>query len=200
MAPVTPTGEPSLLTAGDSWRWRIGDHTDYPNSEAWALKYEFVGDDVPLTITPTFQTSGDDINHWLVSEATTVTGLTAGSYKLVKRFVGSGTHAGREETIGSDGKLNGTPFVVSPKPDPRTAEAGDFQTAAAEELTLIKKIIKARLANDLPKEYDLAGRRFVKETLSDLYRIWSGLIAATETERSGQLGQTILVEFPLVGA
>ena len=191
MAPKTPTGEPSEIVAGDSVRWRVADHADYPNSESWALKYELVGINT-LAISPTFQTSGDDNNHWLIEIPTSDTDdLDVGSYQLVKRFVGSGAFAGREETIGR--------FVVAVRADPRTASDGEFQTPATKQLKQIQKVILARLAEDRPKEYLVAGRRFVKEDLDALRRIEARLIAATNTERSGRFGQEILVEFDKVG-
>ncbi len=191
MAPTTPPGEPSEIVAGDSVRWRIADHTDYPQSEGWTLKYELVGINTQ-SITAVWQTSGDDKDNWLIELATTATDdLDVGSYQLVKRFVGSGTFAGREETIGR--------FVVAVRADPRTAADGAFQTPASKQLTLIRTVIEARLTNDTAKEYLVAGRRFVKEDLDTLYRIEARLIAATQTERSGKFGQEILVEFPGVG-
>ena len=191
MAPKTPTGEPSEIVAGDSVRWRIADHADYPNAESWALKYELLGINT-LAISPTFQTSGDDNNHWLIDIPTADTdNLDVGSYQLVKRFVGSGDFSGREETIGR--------FVVAVRADPRTASDGEFQTPATKQLKLIRAVILARLTNDTAKEYLVAGRRFVKEELTDLYRIEARLIAATNTERSGRFGQEILVEFDRVG-
>ena len=202
MAPVTPTGEPSVLTAGDSWRWRIPDHGNYPNSEGWSLEYDLVGVSILLTtdITEAFQTSGDDANHWLVTATTAKTApLNAGRYQMFKRFVGSGDFSGRIETLGSDGKLNGPPFVISLKADPSSATAGDFQTDAEKQLALVRTVISARLTNDTAKEYLVAGRRFVKEELTDLYRIEARLIAATQTERSGSFGREVLVEFDRVG-
>lgn len=191
MAPKTPTGEPSEIVAGDSVRWRIADHTDYPNSESWSLKYELVGVNT-LAISPTFQTSGDDKDHWLIDIPTGDTDdLDPGDYKLVKRFVGSGSFAGREETIGR--------FNVAVLVDPRTAVDGAFETPASKQLKLVQAVIEARLAKDTAKEYTVAGRRFMKETLSDLYRIEARLSAATQTERSGKFGQEILVEFDKVG-
>lgn len=59
MAPTTPTGEPSEIVAGDSIRWRVADHTDYPQFEGWTLKYELV-DVNTQSITAVWQTSGDD--------------------------------------------------------------------------------------------------------------------------------------------
>ena len=201
MAPVTPTGEPLVLTAGDSWRWRIPDHGDYPNSEGWSLEYDLVGKSILLTasISEVFQTSGDDANHWLVTAAAADTGLNAGRYQLFKRFVGSGDFSGRVETLGSDGKLGGPPFVISIKADPSGATAGDFQTDAEKQLALVRTVISARLTNDTAKEYLVAGRRFVKEDLDTLYKIEARLIAATQTERSGSFGREVLVEFDRVG-
>lgn len=191
MAPTTPTGEPSEIVAGDSVRWRISDHTDYPQSEGWTLNYELVGVNTQ-SITAVWQTSGDDKDNWLVELATTDTDdLDAGDYKLVKRFVGSGSFAGREETVGR--------FKVAVRVDPRTAVDGEFQTPASKQLKLVRAVIEARLTNDTAKEYLVAGRRFVKEDLDTLYRIEARLIAATQTERSEKFGQEILVEFPTVG-
>ena len=191
MAPTTPTGEPSEIVAGDSVRWRVADHTDYPQSEGWTLNYELVGVNTQ-SITAVWQTSGDDKDHWLVELATTATDdLDADRYQLVKRFVGSGSFAGREETVDR--------FIVNVRADPRTAVDGEFQTTAKQQLKLVQAVITARLKNDVAKEYDLAGRRFVKETLNDLRRIESGLIASTQTQLSGKFGQEILVEFPSVG-
>ena len=113
MAPTTPTGPPSTTTAGDSWRWRDKDHTDYPQSEGWALLYELVGVDDPLSIVPVFQTSGDDEDYWLTEISITESAIDAGRYRLIGRFEGSGTYDGREETV-----FNETLVVLA---DPRTA-------------------------------------------------------------------------------
>src|SRR3990167_2043493 len=118
MAPSTPMGVPSEITAGDSLRWRVADFTDYPQSESWSLSYRLVGPQA-ITISPTWQSSGDDVNHWLVSEATTVTaGLEPGDYRLIGRMTGSGTYAGRLETVSED--------TVKIKRNPATAQAGDY--------------------------------------------------------------------------
>ncbi|KKL15110.1 hypothetical protein LCGC14_2508860, partial [marine sediment metagenome] len=53
----------SEIVAGDSVRWRIADHTDYPQSEGWTLKYELVGINTQ-SITAVWQTSGDDKDNW----------------------------------------------------------------------------------------------------------------------------------------
>ena len=199
MAPVTPTGEPSEVVAGDSVRWRIADHADYPNSESWSLKYELVGKNT-LAISPTFQTSGDDKDHWLVDIPTTDTDdLDAGRYELWKRFEGSGTHAGQVSTIGSDGKLNGPPFVIAVRADPRSAVDGVFQTHAERTLALINTALEGRLTTDL-ESYQVAGRSISKIPIRDLYMLRSRYAAAVHQERTGQVGRQVKAVFSTVGA
>ncbi len=188
MAPVTPTGEPSEFIAGDSVRWRIADHADYPNSESWSLKYELVGVNT-LAISPTFQTSGDDEDHWLIDIPSTDTDdLDAGRYELVKRFVGSGTYAGREETIGR--------FVMSVRDNPRSAADGVFQTHAERTLRVIEAALEGRLTTDL-ESYQIAGRSISKipvETLMKMRGRYAGLV---KQERTGRLTRRHLIRFPV---
>ncbi len=195
MAPVTPTGEPTQVIAGDSARWRIPDHPDYPNSESWALKYELVGVNT-LAIVPTFQTSGDDENHWLIEIPTTDTDdLDAGNYELWKRFVGAGSWAGQEVTIGCDGKVNGPPFKIAVRANPRSAPDGLFQTHAERTLDVIEAALEGRLAKDL-ESYQIAGRSISKipiETLMKMRGRYAGLV---KQERSGRLTRRHLVRFP----
>lgn len=201
MAPTTPTGEPAEIVAGDSVRWRIVDHTDYPQSEGWVLHYRLVGVSALESpdITAVWQTTGDDKDHWLVTLATSATdALAAGRYNLVKRFVGSGAHAGREETIGSDGKLSGPAFVVAVKADPRTAIAGDFQTHAEKTLALIEAVLEGRITTDL-ESYTIAGRAVSKISVRDLYALRGKYAAMVRQERTRKLGRPVLVEFSEVG-
>ena len=202
MAPVTPTGEPADLVIGDSWRWRIPDHADYPNSESWTLEYDFVGVGILLVanITIAFQTSGDDQDHWLVTvAAATTAAIDDGRYDLFKRFVGSGTHAGRTETIGRDGKLGGAPFSVSVREDPRVATAGLFQSHAEKTLALINTALEGRLTKDF-ESYQIAGRSISKIPVRDLYALRSRYAAAVRQERTGRIGRKVEVEFSTVGA
>ncbi len=198
MAPVTPTGEPVDLVIGDSWRWRIPDHADYPNSESWTLEYDLVGVGILLTtdVTIAFQTSGDDINHWLVTvTAAKTAAIDDGRYDLFKRFVGSGTHAGRTETIGRDGKVGGPPFSVAIREDPRVATAGMFQTHAERTLFVIESALEGRLTKDL-ESYQIAGRSISKipiETLMKMRGRYAGLV---QQERTGRITRRHLIRFP----
>ena len=198
MAPVTPTGEPVELVVGDSWRWRIPDHPDYPNSESWTLEYDFVGVGILLItdITIAFQTSGDDDNHWLVTVTAAKTAvIDDGRYDLFKRFVGSGTHSGRTETIGRDGKVGGPPFSVAIREDPRVATAGMFQTHAERTLVVIESALEGRLTKDL-ESYQIAGRSISKipiETLMKMRGRYAGLV---QQERTGRITRRHLIRFP----
>lgn len=188
MAPTTPTGVPAELVAGDSWRWRIPDVSDYPQSEGWALKYELVGVGTPLSISPTFQTSGDDENHWLVSEATSATTLTKGRYRLIGRMVGSGTFAGREETISDT--------VVLLHADPRTATAGDFQTHAELMVTVLEAAVETMVSADkLIEQYGLAGRQVSKMPHMQRVKLLSEYRWQLHTDREGTIGRRVATRF-----
>lgn len=190
MAPITPTGPLTSATAGDSWRWRDADHADYPQSEGWALKYELVGVDTPLSITPVFQTSGDDENYWLTEVSTSESALTAGRYRLIGRFEGSGDFASREETIYNE--------VLNVLADARTASATDFQTEAEKNLILIDAIIAARLAGDQPESYSVGGRSVQRMSMEELRTLRGQYAGQVRLERSGQMGRRYLTAFTSV--
>ena len=186
MAPTTPDGPPSQAVAGDSWRWRVGDVADYPQSEGWALKYELLGDST-LSISPTFQTSGDDLNHWLVSEATTDTDdLSPGDYRLIGRMVGSGDYSGREETVHES--------VLVVVQDPRTASPGDFQSHEERTLAVVEAAIEGRLTKDM-ESYSIAGRSIQKIPVRELIGMRAKYRAAVQTQRTGRLGRPVAVHF-----
>ena len=198
MAPVTPTGEPANLTVGDSWRWRIADHADYPNSESWTLEYDLVGVGAILAtnITAAFQTSGDDENHWLVTVTSEISAaIASGRYDLVKRFVGSGSNAGRTETIGRDGKVSGKPFSIAIQEDSRVAEAGDFQTHAERTLAVIELALEGRLTSDL-ESYQIAGRSVSKIPVETLMKMRGRYVGLVREERTGRVTRRHLIRFP----
>jgi hypothetical protein len=186
MAPVTPTGVPHVLTAGDSWRWRIPDLADYPQSEGWVLKYKLAGVDV-LSLTPTFQVSGDDVDHWLVAVTAAATAvLEAGRYQLVAWVEGASTYAGRVERLGQS--------VVELLPDPRTVAAGDLQTHAERTLAVIEAALEGRLASDL-ESYQIAGRAINKIPIAELVALRATYAAKVRQER-GKGMRRHLVSFP----
>jgi hypothetical protein len=190
MAPTTPTGEPTLLTAGDTWRWRVADHPDYPYSEGWTLKYRLSGVTV-LSFSATWQTSGDDANHWLVSVASTSTDteVTAGRYRLFGYMEGSGTYAARLHEVYDD--------VVVVGNDPRQATAGSFQTHAERTLAVIEAALEGRLDTDI-ESYQIAGRAVSKIPVVELMKLRGRYAALVQRERAKTTGRRHLVSFPIV--
>jgi len=188
MAPTTPTGEPTLLTAGDTWRWRVADHPDFPQSEGWTLKYRLAGVTV-LSITATWQTSGDDANYWLVSVDATSTDheVEAGRYRLFGYFEGSGSYAGRLHQVYND--------VVTVGADPRQAEDGDLQTHAERTLAVIEAALEGRLTSDI-ESYQIAGRAVSKIPIEQLTRLRGQYAALVRREQSKTTGRRHLVSFP----
>lgn len=193
MAPTTPTGPPSRLIAGDSVRFRIADHADYPQSEGWTLAYDLVGVGVlpSASITVAWQATGDDQNHWLVTiTAAATSGLPEGRYRLIGRFVGSGTYAGRRES------LPALDTVVVVRPNPAQAADGEFQTENERNLLAVRTIIRARLDGDVPESYEVAGRSLEKMSIGDLRTLEAQYAWAVRAERSGRLGRRHLARFP----
>ena len=175
MAPNTPSGPPSQVIAGDSWRWKVADLSEYPQSEGWSLKYDLLGVSQTLTITPVWQSSGDDANHWLATVATTESdALDSGSYTLVLRVIGSGDYDGREETIDNVTheavRAGASPWHVQVAQDPRTAVAGDYQSFAELNIEIIEAAIHGRLTKDM-QSYSVGGRSITKIDIETLHRL-----------------------------
>ena len=182
MAPVTPDGEPDVLVSAASWRWRIPDLVDWPNSESWVLTYRFAGKSVK-TFTPTFQTTGDDKDYWLFNEAPADTALSAGNYQLFKYMIGGGTYAGRTDPVAL--------LEVTVLDDPIAALAGALQSQAEIDLAHVRTAITARLNNDVPESYSIAGRSLSKMSIRDLRHEESLLMWRVRAERSGRLSRRV---------
>lgn len=196
MAPTTPTGAPSTAVAGDSWRWRIADLADYPQAEGWSLKYRILGKSrLSTDVSPTFQSSGDDAQHWLVTIPLADTAaLLPGRYRLIARMVGSGAYAGREETVADS--------VLTVQPDPRTAAAGELQTHAEKLLALVESEIEARLTGtgSAHEGYTIEGRAITKIPLTELTRLRAKYASAVRQERSGRVGRRVEAVFTRASA
>ena len=193
MAPTTPTGPPSTIYAGDSVRFRLADHADYPQSEGWDLQYDLQGisrllDNTDITVV--WQSSGDDAQHWLVTiTAAKTAALTPGRYRLIGRFSGSGTYAGRRET------LDELDTVVVVEPNAATAAAGDLQTHAEKTLAVIEAALEGRLTSDL-ESYQIAGRAVNKIPIRELTRLRGRYAGLVRQERTGTLVRPHHVRFP----
>jgi hypothetical protein len=189
MAPQTPDGVPTVLVAGFSWRWRIADLADYPQSESWALKYQLLGVQ-NLAITGTWQTSGDDLHHWLIAVATTDTdNLTSAepdgsAFRLIGYVEGSGTYAGRVERISDD--------TVTVYQNPLTSTAGDFQPFWESLRLALKTSITTHLSDEkLIEQYGVAGRQVARMPWDKRLAIYSQLEAQHQRQKTGRFGQSV---------
>ena len=197
MAPTTPTGFPASVRIGDSIRFRIPDHADYPQSEGWDLQVWLQGDarlvdDTDITVA--FQSSGDDAYHWLVTADQTATSTltiesgTEGRYRWIGRFAGSGDYAGRYETV------YGELCLVEQNP---AAAATSFQTHNERTLAVIEAALESRLTSDI-ENYQIAGRAVSKIPVADLVKLRAHYAAAVKIERSGRLGRAHQIHFTRV--
>ena len=188
MTPTTPTGPPVMVTTGDTWGWRVADLSTYPQSDGWALHYRLRGPGT-ADITPTFQTSGDDAEHWLAEVAASASAaIAAGRYRLYGYVAGSGDYANRIEPVSDT--------VVEVLPDPRTAQPGDFQTHAERTLAVIEAALEGRLTSDI-ESYQIAGRAVNKIPVRDLTRL-RGQYASLVARERGRPIRRHLMAFPNV--
>lgn len=196
MAPVTPLGPLTSARAGDTWTWKIRNLTDYPQSEGWALRYELTGPD-RRTIIPVFQTSGDDVNHWLVTVAASDTAplpADEGIYRLSAYVTGSGAYAGRRDSLPSASVAS---FSVLPNPVTGQPGDSDGKTHDQRALELLEAAIEGRLPASL-ESYSLGGRSLAKIPMVDMVRLRDRYAAAVARQRSGRVGRPVYTRFPRV--
>lgn len=187
MAPTTPTGAPSSLHRGDTWRWKAADHGEYTQADGWTLKYSLVGLDV-LLITATWQTGGDDAYSWLVSEAPANTKqIQAGRYLLLEYYSGSGDYAGQEYTTRS------TSIIVFD--NHRAAKAGDMQSFAEKMIPILRASLSAVSTDKFIETYGISGRQVIRMPYQQR-RAWLSSLEATRLQKStGSLGRKVRVRF-----
>lgn len=196
MAPLTPTGIPSSVKAGDSWIWRVADFADFPYSEGWSLSYAIAGvgylavpdADKPES-TVAYATSGDDAGFWVTTIVPAHSKIPAGRYRIVGRMTGSGAYAGKVYTV-SDETL-----VVSD--DPAEATKGEFQSHAEKMLAIIEEEIEARITGNgsAHESYVIEGRQISKIPIEKLTQMRGKYAAEVRRLRSGRVGRQIKTEF-----
>lgn len=156
MAPVVPSTEPTVFTAGDTVKWTKA-FADYPPSESWTLTYYFRGVsalDKAATGAPT-----DAVYSVTLAAADTAI-LKAGRYSWVAIV----TKAGERYVAGRG--------VLTVLADVATADAGDLQTHAEKMLALIEQELYNRVSNQRSIEtYQIDGRAISKIPIGDLKRL-----------------------------
>lgn len=164
MAPTIPVGEPTSARAGDSWIWKAS-FTEYPVNEGWTLSYSFKG---PGELATEAGEITNDLaaTHTVEIPAARTATLDAGTYQWVASMTGSGTYAGRRDTVGS-----GVLQVVADLPE---TDAAAFVSPDERLLNAIDDVIYGRVTDDV-EEVTIAGRSIKKIPLAELLALKSRL-------------------------
>jgi len=184
MAPITPTIEPSSVTAGATWRWDMSSST-YP-SDTYTLSYAIRGRDA-LVWSAAWAVDTDGVWAVTIPAATTAL-ITAGAYEITRVW-----------TNGAVVYLEQLP-TLTVAPNPLTAAPGDRVAFAEANLAAVEKAITARLAGDQPEEYMIGGRSVKRMTLLDLKKTRRELQDEVFRLRSGGQTRRRLIRFTQAGA
>ena len=181
-----PSGEPTVVRAGDTWKWTKA-VDGYTPAAGWALKYDFhdasssagTGTLLQFTATPNAAGTGWDIT---VAMATTAP-LLSGNWKW-RAYVDNGTE---KYTVDA-----GVLFV---EPNLATAAAGSQQSQNEKMLAAIQSVLAGRATNDI-ESYQIAGRAVNKIPISELVKLENIYIAKVRQERNpGKFGVLHEVHF-----
>jgi len=146
MAPLIPTVEPTEIRAGSTWLWDRS-FADYPSTDGWVLTYVLAG---PAKINLAASLMASLGTGWRVTvPATTTASFKQGAYEFLAILTGSGTYAGRIDTIPLP--------LIEVLPNLATAAAGDRVPHAKKMLDLVRTAIAARIAGDEPEFYAIDG-------------------------------------------
>lgn len=160
MAPTIPTSEPVEARAGDTWTWKRS-FSEYPVSEGWTLSYHFAGVDV-LPSQGGWITN-DGTATWTVAiPAASTAPLVAGTYQWAAFMTGSGTYAGRRDTVAI-----GTTIVL---PNLATAAAGELRFTEEAQLEAIESVISGRITRDVQRVM-IGSQQVDKIPIKDLFAI-----------------------------
>jgi hypothetical protein len=147
------TTEPSELRAGDTWKWRREDLSDYPASDGWALTYRFR--------TPTFGfevVAAADVDAFAVEVTPTENAeYEAGEYSWVARV----TKLTEAYTI-AHGSMTVLANLFAGDGD----EALDVRSHAQKMLDLVEAALEALKLG--AKAYSLGNREMTYRDISEL--------------------------------
>jgi hypothetical protein len=150
MAADIPTTEPSSAYAGDTWKWRREDLTDYP-ATAWTLTYYLTRAAASATIVAVA-----DGSYFSVTVAKAVTALISAGKYFWAAFVSDATERFQVD--------QGTIEVL---PDIAASAALDRRTHARKVLEAIEAVLESRATVD-QMGYTIAGRRLDRMPIADL--------------------------------
>lgn len=170
MAYDVPCSEPTLLRAGDSWRW---DRTfaDYPVSEGWVLSYAFLSlSDATAAGKLTWDANwvtDDGITFSVAIPATATATLSAGAWRWAA-FV----------TLDDD-RFTAAEGTVQVESNLATAAAGAEVTWASEMLAVVRAEIQARIngTGSAHEGYTIGDRALNKMSMAELNKMEASLSA-----------------------
>lgn len=169
MAADIPTTEPSILRAGDTWKW-TKTLPDYPASTPWTLKYRFKNASGGFEITAT--AAGNDYS--ISVPAATTADYAAGTYAWVAWVEG-----------GSSEKYTVAQGYAEVLPDLRTGTATAAQDARGHARKMLDAI-EAWLEGHDPAvgEYEIAGRRMKYIPVAELLKLRNRYAAEVAAEQA----------------
>lgn len=178
MAPQTPVGEPIVLTAGDTWRWKVV-APDFPHTDGWALTYHLIGPS-----GGTISTSADASPATFLAEksAAASANVAAGTYTWILRAV-KGTDV-----------LQVSSGAITIKEDPASAVAELLHEE--KMLQAIEAVLEGRIPDDV-EEYAIHGRQLTKIPVRELKRLHAQYrYEVWRLQNPGQSNPTRKVAFP----
>lgn len=164
----TPTVEPRVLRAGDTWAWRREDLTAYP-AGTWALSYYCKAASANFN----FSASADGANFAVSRTAAQTAGITAGVYQWFA-FVTSGAERRQVD--------QGTVEVL---PDMGVAGNLDTRSLARKMLDALDAALLAyNQSGSLAQSYQINNRSITYRTGADLRAdrdYWAARVAEEES-------------------
>jgi hypothetical protein len=158
LAPVVPTCEPTVLTAGDSHEFtRV--IADYPPSDGWTLAYSLILADRRVCPTVTDDSANEYTVTFAADDLATITADTEA--RLVGFVTGSGDYAGERHTVYDQ------PLTIRPNPSETTLDA--MRSQAELELVAVNAAI-LELTTAGTTAYSIGGHTATKIDLKYLYQ------------------------------
>ena len=173
MAPTIPVGEPTSVTAGDSWVFKQS-FPEYPVSEGWALAYAFAGPGDLLTATS--EVANDAASTYTLTIPASRTELPTGTYRWVARMTGSGAYAGQVYTVRA-GVIEVCANVTTSLPEA-------LWDPDERLLFAIDAVIYGRITDDV-QQVTIGGRSVTKIPIAELLALKSRLERRVYLMRNG---------------
>lgn len=162
MAETVGSGEPTTVTAGNTWTWTRS-FASYAPSETggtWTLSYAILGA-AKLVWDAAWVTTSGAIWTVTIPAASTAT-LPAGTYQWTAILTGGSGYAGQRFTPAAG--------VFTVAANPSKLNAGDTLSFAEKTLAVVEAALEGRLTADM-QSYSIGGRAVTAIPVSELFAI-----------------------------